>query len=332
MAQKKEGVFGKKKFKPADLVKAARSNLLALKKGAKKDEKALQEVSRNMALIKEALYGDDSEITPEQQAALAAEIYAQELIPLMMAHLASLEHDARRNTVSVFNHLLRRQNGQAFPTVEYLVHHPQILLQMVSGFKDSAIALNCGQMLRECIRHEELTQVLLQDENFYEFFDLIEQANFDIASDAFATFKELLTKHKLVISNFLESNYDKFFEHYQRLLMSENYVTKRQALKLLGELLLDRANFNVMTKYISVRANLKMMMRLLSDSSRSIQFEAFHVFKVFVANPNKPQPILEILQQNKATLLGYLADFHAERDDEQFTDEKSYLLRQLEAL
>ena len=39
MAQKKEGVFGKKKFKPADVVKVARSGLLALRKGAKKDEK-----------------------------------------------------------------------------------------------------------------------------------------------------------------------------------------------------------------------------------------------------------------------------------------------------
>jgi hypothetical protein len=57
-------------------------------------------------------------------------------------------------------------------------------------------------------------------------------------------------------------------------------VTKRQSLKLLGEILLDRANFNVMTKYIANEANLKMMMNLLRDKSKNIQFEAFHVFKV----------------------------------------------------
>ena len=62
--------------------------------------------------------------------------------------------------------------------------------------------------------------------------------------------------------------------------MSNNYVTKRQSLKLLGEILLDRANFNVMTRYISNEANLKMMMNLLRDKSKNIQFEAFHVFKV----------------------------------------------------
>lgn len=35
-----------------------------------------------------------------------------------------------------------------------------------------------------------------------------------------------------------------------------------------------------MTKYISKPENLKLMMNLLRDKSRNIQFEAFHVFKV----------------------------------------------------
>ena len=60
-------------------------------------------------------------------------------------------------------------------------------------------------------------------------------------------------------------------------------MTKRQSLKLLGEILLDRANFNVMTRYISNEANLKMMMNLLRDKSKNIQFEAFHVFKVRIS-------------------------------------------------
>jgi len=51
-------------------------------------------------------------------------------------------------------------------------------------------------------------------------------------------------------------------------------------LKLLGELLLDRHNFTVMTRYISNPDNLKLMMNMLKEKSRNIQFEAFHVFKV----------------------------------------------------
>jgi len=75
---------------------------------------------------------------------------------------------------------------------------------------------------------------------------------------------------------------------YTALLLSPNYVTKRQSLKLLGEILLDRTNFNVMTRYISSEDNLKMMMNLLRDKSKNIQFEAFHVFKVSLSFTNLP--------------------------------------------
>ena len=91
-----------------------------------------------------------------------------------------------------------------------------------------------------------------------------------------------------------------------------------------------------MTRYIAVEANLKMMMNLLRDrfvsfpnliprvavlmglctSSKNIQFEAFHVFKVFVANPNKPPQIAAILKRNKEKLLSFLKDFHNDREGE----------------
>ena len=62
---------------------------------------------------------------------------------------------------------------------------------------------------------------------------------------SFYLLQELLTKHKMLAADFLEVNFDKFFGHYQKLLHSDNYVTRRQSLKLLGELLLDRHNYSV---------------------------------------------------------------------------------------
>lgn len=88
-----------------------------------------------------------------------------------------------------------------------------------------------------------------------------------------------------------------------------------------------------MTQYISSAENLKLMMNLLRDKSKNIQFEAFHVFKVFVANPNKNKPVLEILQKNQEKLLKFLGDFHNDRtEDEQFNDEKAFLMKQIQEL
>eukprot|EP01125_Pyxidicula_operculata_P008198 TRINITY_DN2767_c1_g2_i6.p1 TRINITY_DN2767_c1_g2~~TRINITY_DN2767_c1_g2_i6.p1 ORF type:complete len:330 (-),score=65.63 TRINITY_DN2767_c1_g2_i6:225-1214(-) len=311
--------------KAKEVVKSTRQLLLSLSK--KKDEKLVLELSGNLDLLKKALHGD-IESDPESINTLCQEIYSLEIIQLMTAFFARLDFEARKDVVTIFNYLLRRQvtppaptnpenfkkgSSSQFPSVDYIKKNPQILLQLLTGYKDNSIALNCGAMLRECIQHEALCKVLLQEENFREFFQLVEMPQFDVASDAFTTFKELLTKHKTLIKNFLVENYELFFDDYTKLLHSPNYVTKRQSLKLLGELLLDRSNYDVMTKYISSRPNLKLMMNLLKDKSRSIQFEAFHVFKVFVANPNKPKEIEEILVKNKERLIGFLSEFHNDR-------------------
>lgn len=57
----------------------------------------------------------------------------------------------------------------------------------------------------------------------------------------------------MLAADFLEANFDKVFSNYQKLLHSDNYVTRRQSLKLLGELLLDRHNFSVSLDLICMR-------------------------------------------------------------------------------
>ena len=62
-------------------------------------------------------------------------------------------------------------------------------------------------------------------------------------------------------------------------------------------------------------------------------FFFFLFFQVFVANPNKPKPILDILLRNKEKLVEFLTKFHTDRsDDEQFNDEKAYLIKQIKEL
>lgn len=326
-------LFGKGKGKSNDVVKATKEALNALNKDKAKVEKVSEEVSKNLILMKQVFYGDgEAEPNQEQITQLANDIYGADLIPLLITNMSKLEFEAKKDLVTVFNFLLRRQVGARSPTVEYIARNPSILQSLISGYEITDITLNCGAMLRECVRHVSLATIVLESDNFYLFFDYVELPNFDIASDAFATFKDILSIHKKEVAEFFEQNYDKFFEKYTNLLHSENYVTKRQSLKLLGELLLDKANFGIMTKYISHSSNLKLMMNLLRDKSKSIQFEAFHVFKVFVANPNKPETISEILIKNKDKLLKFLSKFHNDRDDEQFNDEKQYLIRQIEQL
>jgi calcium binding protein 39 len=97
--------------------------------------------------------------------------------------------------------------------------------------------------------------------------------------------QEIITRHKAVTARFLNANYDLFFAKYNfELMKSNSYVTKRQSIKLLGELLLDRSNYNIMITYVADGEHLKLCMNLMRDDRRMVRYEAFHVFKVSRAN------------------------------------------------
>lgn len=63
------------------------------------------------------------------------------------------------------------------------------MLKLIFRYEHQEIALNGGTMLRECARYEALAKIMLYSEDFFNFFRYVEVSTFDIASDAFSTFK-----------------------------------------------------------------------------------------------------------------------------------------------
>lgn len=49
--------------------------------------------------------------------------------------------------------------------------------------------MSCGSILRECAKHESLARILLMAPEFFNLFQFVELPNFDVSSDAFATFR-----------------------------------------------------------------------------------------------------------------------------------------------
>lgn len=67
-------------------------------------------------------------------------------------------------------------------------------------YEHQDIALNCGTMLRECARYEALAKIMIYSDDFYNFFRYVEVSTFDIASDAFSTFKVNLSNFVIVLN------------------------------------------------------------------------------------------------------------------------------------
>lgn len=257
------------------------------------------------------------------------------LARLLQACLCILDFEAQKDVVRVFSAVLRLSAifGMDGQVVEYVQSHPDLSRSLVDGCGRPEVALHCGIMLRSCVRYPSLVQILLANGVAEELMNLAQHQSFDISSDAFSSLRELLLTHKAEASNHLEANFKHFFDLYHTLLAVDNYVTQRQALRLLGELLLNRSFANVMLEYVGNEQFLQIHMNLLRDSSKTIQIESFHVFKIFVVNPRKPPRVRQILYRNRERLVRLLNTFFAKKvEDESFTKDLKIVVETLEKL
>ena len=305
-------------------------------------DRTVEEISRLVAGMRELMYGDD-DTNKVAAMAIVKEACKTELVMELVECLGMLDFETRKDVASVFGSIMRMDmvdkdkaddaGVRVRPGYDYLMGHLELLSTLFDGFSQSDISINCQDMFRECTRHEEVAKYVLESrEIFPELFEKLHESEFEIASDSFTTFKDLLTRHKAMAATYLVASYDWFFQEYSKLLESPNYFTRRQSVKLLGELLLERANVRVLVKYVADPENLKVMMNLLKSSAKSIQWEAFHVFKVFVANPNKSPAVVDILLSNRDKLLQYFEGFEPDRTDQQFLEEKAVIIQEIAML
>jgi calcium binding protein 39 len=267
----------------------------------------------------------------------AAELLFSEDIPIILLDkLEVLEFQSRTVATNLCCILLQLGFPERLDeqVLEYFVRN-ESLLQLLLQKCTEEVATCAGIVLLSCLKHERLTEAFLMKRHLFSLLDLAQHQDFEISTDAFSCLREVVLTHAKISSRWLreENNFEHFFRHYNRLLECENYVVQRQAMKLLSEFLLDRNNTNVMVSYVGDDRHLRVIMNLLRDRSRTLQYEAFHLFKLFVANPNKPVRVQKILAKNQLKLVELLSSLQSiTPDDEQFVKDRKCVIGKIQAL
>ncbi|KAH9793588.1 putative MO25-like protein [Citrus sinensis] len=258
-----KGLFKPKPKTPVELVKLTRELLLYANRTAetreKKREEKMSELSKLLLEMRTVLFGSDqSEPNADACEQLTREFFKEDTLRLLIASLPKLAMGPRRDATHVVANLQRQRVDTKLIACTYLEANFDIMDTLILGYEDGDVALTYGAIARECIRHQSVARYVLESEHMKKFFSFLQIPNFDIASDAQATFK--------------------FFQEYNsQLLESSSYITKRHAVKLFV------ANQNKPPEIISVLiANRSKLLRFFSDFNIDRANEQFEADKLLV--------------------------------------------------
>lgn len=273
--------------------------------------------------------------------------FKNDLLNKLLLKFPILDFESKKNISIIFTNGFGKCIDNKFVYVDYMSSKTEsinllliILENTTHSFSNSVeIYLVIGSILEECLKFEQLSRFVIQlnttHEIIWKLFDNCLLPSFEISTESFQIINLIFLKNPKMISNEFfnnKNNLNKFIEKIDGLLKHGNYVTKRQGIKLLSTMILGRAFNQLMTTYISSSDNLKIIMILLNDKSKNLQIETFHIFKVFVANPNKNKQICDILLRNRDKLLRFFEINFNNVQDTNLKQEKDYIVHILNEL
>jgi hypothetical protein len=244
----------------------------------------------------------------EEAIELIEQFLEADLPALLVEALPALAFEAGKDAMNVCCALLWSglPRGLEQQVIEYFRDHRRFGEDLIKGHGEEATALHCGVVLRSCVRHQELATAFMEQNLVLDLLRLCAHPSMEVSADAVASLRAILLEHPPEAVAWIVANSHQFFKLVNGLLASGNYVVERQALSLLSKMLLDRQYQKVMFLYVGDHRHLQIVMNLLKEASSKLPLDAFNIFKLFVANPNRPHRVEQILKNNWERLIALL--------------------------
>lgn len=167
----------------------------------------------------------DVEINPEQVHSLVLSIMEDDYLLRLAIALRRVPFEARRDIQLILSYVLRYVPPGAGNTTEpmalnLIVHRcPQVLVELCNAYKFKDCSAAAGTVIKEVIKNADAQAIILFDDgqepgssfqgveginqdrkqsgngSFWRFFDYIDKSTFEVAADAFTTFRVSFHSH-----------------------------------------------------------------------------------------------------------------------------------------
>lgn len=177
-----------------------------------------EDLAKVLSQMKLILQGEP-DASPDQVYQLVTSVIEEDLLYHLALNLHRLPFESRKDTQVIFSYIFRFRPAGGSPksdpvALSYVVNQrPQVLIELCRGYDYKESATAAGTVLREVLKVEAAAAVILYDDGekegssayglagiardkpqggngvFWRFFDWIDKSSFEVAADAFTTFR-----------------------------------------------------------------------------------------------------------------------------------------------
>jgi hypothetical protein len=197
----------------------------------------------------------------------------------------------------------------------------EVVSALINKYEIQGMSTFIGQILRLYTKSNKLIDAFLSLDVLGRLVKLITNPDFNIQSDAYETFKEVLLYDRGEDANpmfeqFLIDNYSELFKLFDLLENDPNYFSKREGLKT--QYMLLARNETLRKYYTADKERLKGIMVTVLNQNKGIQYEAFLLLSLFILMPHETEAVRYTLKMNRGQLSDLIKNFQQDRDEADF--------------
>lgn len=250
-------------------------------------------------------------------------LYRDKTVANILKFMPYFDQTMNNSVSTLLQSSIREDPTDSLP--KYLINHKEALDTLLSYLAIPKLSSIANILIRECIRNESFVSYLFEYQYVSSFIIYLLGDNFEMVTNAFKTYEEMLNSQISVSSAYIQSHYDIFSLHFKQLLRSNVYIVSLLSIPLILNFITREECRPILMYFVNDPYNLECICRHLESRSKKVRSNAYSIFKLFVINPHRTQLIRTELHENKTKLIRLIQKVQLPDDEELLNERRSVI-------
>lgn len=260
----------------------------------------------------------------------------QEIVTRIFVNLYALSQDDQKDFIEILDEVMKVELDPHPLSAAIADHFDDVLWEIMPKFGMDKESIYYSNMLKIMTNQPQLIKYFLNEKIFNKLCEYACDNVFNISSEAISLLEEIMfsknLKVQIEIEKYLNSHPEEIMNMFISMLEKDNYLSKRETMKILHSILSQKKQDEFFKYYVSKKEHLKFAMISLNDENVAINIEGFKLLVFFfkATYEMRGKKVNETISKNWDKLTEFLETFLENKDaDENLEKERDFVIKAL---